>query len=165
MEQINKEIYRFIEFLNSNWDRLEKDLSLMIYRDELQLADIVNDWLEVNWEIILESMICRPGEYIVAYGAGADCFSDSYRVRYPYKNATFQIKCVPKKGDKVFDLLTNKKISLSDKEFYKFVCFKNEIYIDAVPFNHTLLQDSKGEFYVVENVEISFVKERVDEEI
>ncbi len=104
--------YNNLFFLNNPDDPHNEELI-----NNLDKGGIRDDFLQANWEILVEMLICIPGEeFLEPYGNGADCNGDSSRVSLPDKITTHRIQCYTD-SNKVMDLLTNKEILLSKKLF------------------------------------------------
>lgn len=155
---ITEEILYFTDFLDRNWNHFIEKLQTFKYRDEWQREDLLNDWLQFNWEILLESSVCKDSEFLTGYGLGSECNLDSDRVRYPNKKATHTIKCTGKLGDTVFDSLAKRSISIVNLEFFKFTSLNKSSYSDVPPFDSVLMQDDYGEYYSFQLKDIDFYK-------
>ncbi|WP_420553706.1 hypothetical protein [Tenacibaculum aiptasiae] len=159
--KITKEILFYVNFLNLHWSEFIKKVGSLENRDEWQKKELINDWLQFNWEIFVESSICKDFEFLTGYGIGADCNIDSERVRFPNKNATHTIKCVGKFEEKVFDFISKKKILIEHLEFFQIISLNKNLDIDVPPFEYVLLQDSFGEYYKVNIDSIDFYKVKI----
>lgn len=151
----------FISILNLNWFQLIDSINAQQGRESIEKEDLINDWLQFNWEFFVESKFCDRGTFLLEYGEGADCNLDSDRVRYPLGNASFKVQCIPKTHG-LIDLLSSKKIDFSRCDFYKFTSYNGGVYIDKPPFDHTLLQDSQGNYLLIKNKDISFHLNLID---
>lgn len=159
---ITNTINHFIEFLNINWDDLNNKIKGIEYKDEWQKRDLLCDWLQFNWELLVESFICKNDEYLISYGTGAECNKGSDRVRFPKKKVSHKIICKSKTNTLPKDYLSNNLMLPEDKEFYKFVSYNGDFYSDSAPFDFTLMQDDLGEYYLFKNEEIIFFKIRIE---
>lgn len=67
---INIAIRIFARFLNCSWDIIKPLLPNRHYSssDDASMAD----WVQANWEILVEKKILLPDEYLGFYGDGAD---------------------------------------------------------------------------------------------
>jgi len=140
---VTKEILSFSIFLNKNHHIINDELSMMLYRDEFQKKDILNDWLQFNWEVLVESLLCKSGKFLQPYGEGADCNSFSDRVRFPEMKSDYRITCSSTK-DKIKEYFSDTFINVKNKEFYMFVGIENGL-INKDSFDYSLLLDEEGE--------------------
>ena len=154
---VTPEIKYFIEFLNSNWNTFTSKIGQIESKDEWQKNDLLNDWLQFNWEMFVESFICNDNEYLISYGLGAECNYVSDRVRFPEKKPSHKIVCKSKNSKLVKDYISNELISIDDKEFYKFVSYTDIHYSDSPPFDYLLIQDNSGEYYMINNEDVYFL--------
>lgn len=123
-------------FLESNLAKLNSRID-----DEL-----IDDWLQSNWEILVESQVCKAGrEFLEVYGEGADCNASSSRVWLPDALPTHRVLVVLEKDST--NLLTGSVIPKTDNEvivFDRFVSWDGEHYSYDGPLN-SLLADKSGE--------------------
>ena len=97
-----------------------------------------NDWLQANWELIVERQLGGFDLYLEAYGDGADCNGESSRVLFPKKQATHNIILSPKNEDKIYGFLGEGDIDNTFGEviFQRFVTIKeNGWYYEEPPFD------------------------------
>ncbi|WP_440066348.1 hypothetical protein [Tenacibaculum discolor] len=153
---VTKTIDYFIEYLNINWSNFKDKVETIKHKDEWQKKDLLADWMQFNWEIFVESFLCKNNEYLESYGEGAECNKSSDRVRFPEKRASHKIICKSRLDVVSKDYLTNNLILPQDKEFYKFVSFDGKYYSESPPFNYTLVQDNFGEYFLFKNEEVFF---------
>jgi len=59
----------FSEFLNSSWTIVNQ---LLIDRNYTSNEDSLNDWLQSNWEFLVERKILKLNDNLEVYGDGAD---------------------------------------------------------------------------------------------
>lgn len=84
LSNLNVVIEQFRSFLNQNLDNV----------NEMLEPDIVNDWIQANWEILVESKLCVcADQFLAVYGDGADCNESSSRVWNPSSMPTHQLVC------------------------------------------------------------------------
>ena len=98
--------------------------------NELLSEDLLADWLQANWEIIVESRLQEAeivSGLIDIYGEGADCNGSSSRVSLPES----QPQCaVHVKQDFVL---------------HSFGTLKNGFFVQSPPFNYIKAENSKSE--------------------
>lgn len=156
MDTVTKIILNYRKFIENSWEQLL--FSQNRIDDEDIRDDNYNDWLQANWEILVETVICKPGEeFLEVYGDGADCNGDSSRVAFPKKLPTHKICCKHLKKNKSFDLLTKTNVEINEFEFHSFVKFKNGEYNSSPPFNAVQLE-YHGEQYIIDLSGLIFKK-------
>lgn len=67
--QIDKAIKNFADFLNSSWLIV---YPLLVERSYTSNEESINDWLQANWELLVERKVLNINEYLEVYGDGAD---------------------------------------------------------------------------------------------
>lgn len=149
---INREIRAFATFLNASWDIVVPLLSSREYTSD---ESSIGDWLQANWEILIEKKILKQNEYLEIYGDGADYNGASSRMN--------DVKALPTHKVTVFlneqaiDILNNEVIiSKDDFEFGSLVGFYDGFYINQPPFNYVLLFDNSGIEKVLSLNDVSF---------
>lgn len=135
---IDKAIRVFSDFLNSSWIIVSQ---LLLNRDYTSNEDSINDWLQANWELLVERKVLRVNEYLEVYGEGADYNGSSSRIVDPEVLPNFKVVTKSRNGDKVLDILNNEQISLGDITFEKLVGFINGFYTFEPEFKYVLLSD------------------------
>lgn len=151
MKKIDYIVLSFLNFLNTT-NKIFQDLKKLI-EDSDYLDGLQNDYLQANWEIIVESLICEPGiEFLQVYGEGADCNEISSRVCFPEKLATHIIKVKPKIRKEILDRNTNEKIETEDYFFNSFVSHSNKEDNSKPVYNSILLEHKNEDKYVVVDV-------------
>jgi len=128
----------FSEFLNSTWTIVNQ---LLIDRNYTSNEDSINDWLQSNWEFLVERKILKLNDYLEVYGDGADFNGASSRITDPNAVANFKIKAIPKNNKPVYDVLNEEEITLVNTSFNKLIGFTNGFYIMEPEFNFVLLND------------------------
>lgn len=122
---------------------LESNLAKLISRIDDELID---DWLQSNWEILVESQVCKPGtEFLEVYGEGADCNASSSRVWLPDALPTHRILvCLEKDSTNLLTGSVINKTSNVPIVFDRFVSWDGEYYGYDGSLN-SLLADLSGE--------------------
>lgn len=151
---VTTEVLSMIDYYNKNWEIFSQKLDEMIYRDEWQKSDLVNDWFEFNWELILQSTICKPGEFLLCYGEGTDSIKDTDRFMYGHIYPTHKIVCSGKEN-LVMNYFLNECVNLEKVDFFKFVTVDN---IEIPPFDYSLLITADEENILVKNSDVEFFK-------
>ncbi|WP_343704263.1 hypothetical protein [Chitinophaga sp.] len=132
---IDETIRAFSVFLNNSWDTLMPLLSGRPYATD---ESSKSDWLQSNWEMLVERKVLQLNEYLEVYGEGADFNGKSSRIT--------DIESVPTHSVKVLidgskDILNNLEIEDGRYDFERLVGFENGFYTSIPPFNFALVQD------------------------
>ncbi len=128
----------FSHFLNSSWTIVNQ---LLIDRDYTSNEDVLNDWLQSNWELLVERKILKLNDYLEVYGDGADFNGASSRITDPNAVANFKINVISKNNKPVHDVLNDEEVALVNTDFNKLIGFKNSFYVMEPDFNFVLLDD------------------------
>nr|WP_068893114.1 hypothetical protein [Pedobacter panaciterrae] len=134
----DKAIRIFSDFLNSSWAIGNQ---LLIDRNYTSNEDSLNDWLQSNWEFLVERKILKINDHLEVYGDGADFNGASSRITDPNAVANFKIKVISKNNKPVHDVLNEEEVTLVNADFNKLIGFKNGFYIMESEFNFMLLDD------------------------
>ena len=129
---INKVLEGFVSLLCLYWPSIEQ----LICADATR--SFKDDWLQANWELIVERQLGSSDTYLEVYGDGADCNDTSSRVLFPNENATHNLILKPKNKDNVYDILGEIYIDNKDNDiiFQKFVTIKEDgWYYEEPPFD------------------------------
>ncbi len=139
MINIDDLVRNFIRLLNYYW----KDLEVIIDIDHT--GSLKEDWLQANWEILVEGPLNRDKKvYLQVYGDGADLNSISSRVIYPSALPTHSINCIPQKGNVLIDYLNQTKIEAPINGFAvdRFVSIGEDgWYYEKPPFDKILINN------------------------
>ena len=150
--EINQAIKRFALFLNASWDVVTP---LLLKRDYTTDESSIGDWLQANWEILVEKKNLKQNEYLEVYSDGSDYNGASSRMNDIEALPTHTLSVFP--NDKAIDILNNEIISGKEEfEFDRLVGFQNGFYTSHPPFNYCLLTDSSGIERVFSLDEITF---------
>jgi len=142
----------YSRLLVSSWDIIE----LISKKDETGSLKI--DWLQANWEILVEGMFGGSKTTLIVYGEGADCNGASSRVLYPERSPTHKIRCIPLKGSRVYDILNDQDLDTSRGEviFDRFVSISEDGWYYEKPNFDYVLADYDGSKVVVNFTEVGF---------
>ncbi|NPU99718.1 MAG: hypothetical protein HPY51_21205 [Candidatus Omnitrophica bacterium] len=145
---IDKLVRRFHEFLKSS----------MFLITEYSNEYLKNDWLQANWEILVESVLNdkNTGVFLEVYGDGADCNGYSSRVLFPDKSATHEIYCIPRNDKPIQDKVSLVDIHVNKLKYDRFVYWDGNKYSEMAPFGYVLLIDDKNNFYIIDINDIFF---------
>ncbi|HVI46753.1 MAG TPA: hypothetical protein VM802_17880 [Chitinophaga sp.] len=139
---IDKAIREFADFLNRSWSVA---YPLLIDRDYTSDEDSINDWLQCNWEILVERKVLKLNEYLEVFGEGADFNGASSRITDP--NALPNFKVIIRSNSKpgVYDVLNDEVVILKGVSFEKLVGFKDGFYTLEPEFKYVLIIDNDSE--------------------
>ena len=132
MSEIHETVLKFRDFLSVSLPIVEP-----CFRGNMD--DLFGDWLQSNWEIIVES---KMGKYILHYGDGADCNGLSNRVWQAEIVPTHRVACKDLKTGIIYG-------------FHEFVHWNGSSCSYDTPLNYILC--SYDPFTVIEIVNIEFV--------
>ena len=135
---VDTAIRMFANFLNDSWATASKLLPGRKYTSD---EDSYNDWLQANWELLVERKILRIEEYLEVYGDGADYNASSSRITDPEAISTFKVIVKSKNNEKIFDLLNCENVVLEYSDFEKIVGFRNGFYTLEPEFRYVLIRD------------------------
>ncbi|OJU73558.1 MAG: hypothetical protein BGO09_09380 [Bacteroidetes bacterium 47-18] len=156
--EIDKAIRIFVDFLNSSWSIVSP---LLINRDYTTNEDSINDWLQANWELLVERKVLDVNNYLEVYGEGADYNGESSRITAPEVLPNFKVNIKSINGNEILDVLNNRLVEISNMTFEKITGFKNGFYILEPEFKYVLVTDDNlGIERVFEMDQISFELER-----
>lgn len=156
---IDKAIRIFAVFMNNSWAEVNQ---LLIDRDYTSNESSVNDWLQSNWEFLIERKVLKINNYLEVYGDGADFNGASSRITDPNSLANFRIKTIPKFGNSVFDILNEEEVILPNLVFDRLIGFRDGFYVLEPEFNFALLNDENiGIERVVRLNDVEFVLEKL----
>ncbi len=155
---VDEIVRNFQQFLEASWQSVKSILPLT------GGEDLRWDWLQANWEILVEAVIHPDGaSFLEIYGEGAECNEASNRVWKPHAEATHRVCCVPKDGSEVTDLVTGRSIEPQDLDFFGFGNpDREQRLILHPPFNVVVLSDSEGIDFIVRLEDVRFEIQALD---
>lgn len=157
--EIDKAIKIFVDFLNSSWTIVYQ---LLLNRDYTSNEDSINDWLQANWELLVERKVLKVNEYLEVYGEGADYNGISSRITDSEALPNFKVIVKTKNGNSIFDVLNNEQVRFENVTFNKIVGFKSGFYTLEPEFKYVLITDDNLELErVVAISDIEFELERL----
>ena len=136
--KIDEAIKVFANFLNSSWIIVSQ---LLFNRDYTSNEDSINDWLQANWELLVERKVLKLNEYLEVYGEGADYNGASSRIADPEALPNFKVIVRTKNGSDILDVLNNEQVRFENATFDKIVGFKNGFYTLEPEFKYVLITD------------------------
>jgi len=131
-KSIDELLENFAGFLDQSWDNIAS------ISGSDQTGTLKDDWLQANWELIVEGMLGDISIFLTPYGDGADCNGASSRVLFPSKVETHIVVVTPQKGKTIYDHLNKEALDTSSEGivFDKFVCMDDDgWYYEHPPFN------------------------------
>ena len=134
---IRERILLFSEFLRLSWEPVVK----LIQEDEiekLEESQRLADWLQANWEQMVELPLLGRGHFLQSYGHGADLFGMSDRVMEPSAHNDLIVHVYPMTGDSLRDITTQKPIDAFPLEFYALATRKDRFWFLEPPFDHVV---------------------------
>ena len=152
-------IRQFSSFLNATFNIVYPLLKERSYTSD---EESVNDWLQSNWELLVERKVLGKNEYLEAYGDGADFYGASSRIMDVEALPTHKVVVKIGKNSKVQDLLNNETIQLDNNLIFdRLVGFQDGFYTNKSEFNYVLLNDEINDIERVislKNVEFKILK-------
>jgi hypothetical protein len=155
---IDKALRIFSTFLNSSWKSVAP---LLIERSYTSDESSIGDWLQVNWEILVEKKVLKQNEYLEIYSDGADYYGSSSRMVDIEAKPTHTIKVFSNgEANDVLnsEIITNK----AEFQFERFVGFENGYYVDQPPFNYALVSENSGLERVLAIEKIIFLLHQIE---
>lgn len=132
---IDTAIRTFADFLNVSYSIA---LPLLSERSYTSDEDSKSNWIQANWEILVERKVLMLHEYLEVYGSGADYYGGSSRITDINSIPNYAIKVNVKCG---IDILNSQEIQNHSYFFEQLVGFKNDFYVDSPPFEFVLVRD------------------------
>lgn len=141
---------RYQKFLTASWDIVFSDCEDTDFNNDLK-----DDWLEANWELIVESYfnVGRERINLSRYGAGAAGRFD--RVFIEGAQDTHEVKCFAYKNNALFNVIDGINIVVPDEgfTFRRFVSIQDGWYVQAVPFNMVQVNELEDAVFTVEQID------------
>jgi hypothetical protein len=137
MSDVDKIIRIFVDFLNASWNIVDPLTSGREYSSDEASR---NDWLQANWEILIERKILPLNSYLDVYGEGADFNGQSSRITDPACVSSHYISILVSKS---VDLLNDQMIIDDRYILDEFVSFSGGFYKVCSPFKHVLIYDKQ----------------------
>ena len=151
--KIDQAIRIYADFLNMSWISIAK----LIDTKNNKAGEIsIYDWLQANWEILVERKVLNMDEHLEIYDEGADYNGESSRITDLQALPTHKIIVRIKNGSHVFDFLNDENVVLDNVTFDKLVGFKEGFYVMEPEFKYILLTDNNGLERVIALDDIEF---------
>lgn len=133
---IDAAVRAFAKVLARSWPDVEAASRQVV------TGSYVEDWMQANWEMIVEATL-PPGEvFLEVYGEGADCNDRSSRVFNPEVTPTHAVICVAATGDGIVEDIINHERFLLGAEglpLEEFVTIEEGWFARKPPFDCVLL--------------------------
>ena len=149
----------FSKFINDSWLNV---MPLLKERDYTSNESSIGDWLQSNWEILVERKILKVDQYLEVYGEGADFNGTSSRITDVNALPNFSIKVIERSGGQVIDLLNDEYVSMHNTSFVELVSFKDGFYFREPGFEYALLEDDLGIERVVSIDDVKFELKKIE---
>lgn len=108
---LDRTVRRFAQFLNASWEMANATVATP---NNDKATNLVSDWAQANWEILVEAPLRKTSNfrqaYLEPYGDGADCNDSSSRVWNPHALPTHRIVCRGLNKPLILDLLSGRTI-------------------------------------------------------
>ena len=153
----------FRNFLNASWP------TVLVFEEQYsEPHDFRIDWLQGNWELMVERRLFDGSNFLQFYGEGADCNGASSRVLYPDKIATHHIVCHPNKDEIILtgDLNT---VGLGSKSnlmvFDSFVTATDDGWFEEAPPFDCVIADYGDTQVLFKFEDAEFSLEKIEAEV
>jgi hypothetical protein len=160
MISINNLLTQFSSLLVLYWENL-----LLLVKED-STGSLKDDWLQANWELIVEGLLDDKNIVLEVYGDGADCNGESSRVLYPDRQPTHRLICKPLDGNYIYDVLNEKSLDITQGDiiFDRFVSIGEDGWYHELPPFDKILGEYAGEAVVVDfsgvDVQLQLLKDR-----
>ncbi len=155
INNVNPVIYNFKNFIERAFPAFSNAVNRI--NEDIAIEELKNDWLQANWEILVEAVLCKSGEFLEVYGDGADCNGSSSRVCFSDALPTHKIICRTKDKEcfEAVDKLSGEIVETHNTLFHSFTFFDGENYFLNKTLNAVVFE--KGDRIYVFNIdEINF---------
>lgn len=126
---VTGQILKFREFLLDSWSCLD---SLMANHDWDEDVNFMDDWIQINWEFLVERQLLQENERLKPYSS----FFPESRITYPSSKTTHLIVCSQKENKNLFDYAKGQPIIHKELVFSGFVNKMNPGFGCYPPFNY-----------------------------
>ena len=151
MENVSVQMSKFRDFLNHSWADLDL---LMSEHDWDEDGNFTNEWVQVNWEFLVERQLLKNNGFLQTY-------ANSNRVSNPDALVTNFIVCVPKANEVLYDDKTN--IQIPENLKLVFSDFEKKLDVSYgwyPPFDYaTVYTEDRKKYFDVPVKSIEFILE------
>lgn len=122
----------YAAFLTASWDTVQERLRVH------PMSELLDDWKQANWEILVEAQLWREGVFLRFYGEGAEIYPGTPRVTHSDARATHKVACRPLGDLPITDLLSGKAVVPEEGGWTlgELVTWREGWYFDEPPFTH-----------------------------
>ncbi len=153
-KNVTTELREFSEFLNITYEFVISKIKKR-HNDDYDVFKQYEIFVQANWEILIEMLICGNNQYLDYYSGGADLHPLYERVILPEKDSSSRIVINVPKG--VADIFTNRFLRNNmTYDFDKFVSFDGKYFDEIPPFDKVMVEDQLGEKLLFNIDEIKF---------
>lgn len=155
MKEVNLDmaVRYFAKFVNDSWASV---MPLLEDRSYTTNESSIADWLQANWEILVERKVLELNQYLDIYAEGADFNGSSSRITDTNAWSNYAVKVKGRFGNEIPDLLNDEQVLITDSDFLELVSFKDGFYHKKPKFEFVLLEDNIGIERVVPIEEVKF---------
>jgi len=146
---IDGAIRLFADFLNLTWTQIDV---LTCGRNYTSDESSKSDWVQANWELLVERNVLPLNKYLEVYGDGADFYAESSRITDFNACTTISIVVIVANTE---DLLNNHLIISGRYKFDRLVKFTDKFYLESPPFECVLVLDQEKDIervFLLKNV-------------
>ncbi len=149
MINATSQILKFRNFLIHAWQDLDL---LMENHDWDDDGRFTQEWIQVNWEFLVERELLRKGEFLTGYS------NLNFRVTYPNAVPTYEVICKPKPNHSIVDNDTGEVVPANIKLIFSGLVKKlNPGYGWYPPFDYvTAFTQDKKQMYRLHFKDIDF---------
>lgn len=147
-------VRKYQRFLIASWDIVLSDS----YDEDLKC-----DWLQVNWELIVESrlnfLMKGSEERINLFHYGDGAAGEFDRVFIESAKSSHEVRCFPKNGNSFYDLVDQADVVIPNDGFslYQFVSFKEGWFFQEPPFESVQVREMENAVFSVDEVEFKLM--------
>lgn len=152
---VNKQIEYFRQFLIASWPYVDH---LMENHDWDDDGEFIDEWLQVNWEFLVERELLGPNKFLLPFGFGGERVTNTQAI------ANYMIRCKPKNHSFCIDNKTGVNISKDAQLIFRRFSTKIEsTYGLYPPFDYAGLTElDNKKIYFVPVKEIDFYLEEIE---
>ena len=155
---VDKLVRAFARFLADSWE------AVSAVRPDDPDDSFLGDWLQANWEMLVESFLWIDGKALVIYSNGAD-IGNSSRVSRPELLPTHRVVCRIVSAD-VIELLSGQRFESRGTTFRiaKLVAMRDGWYYEEPPFDCVLAVHDEEENLVFRIRDVEFSLRELSED-
>ena len=161
---VNSEMALFADFMTDSWKTVSAFLSMSKHRFPSE-SEFVSNWMQANWELLVETALMENGNFLFQYGDGSDFGLAVSRVSFPRAVPSHAVVCCSPQP--VVDYLTNKLVDLrSGFPLDQLLSFDGKHYDPSPPFDYAHIRGETNQelLFMRDAVNFEVVEWRVDRE-